>query len=145
MFTFPTLHPSVCSAMNDLLQTMAVAGGPGAQWAGSIEDLDEAEAGDAGMTGSSRRGGQRMKELALSTNAIDCAALTLPSAGRSRAKLRLQVKGQDVCFVCDYLEKLTPHFSYKKGSAVMLGFFLGLFKCQYLVDFLEDSCKGGEM
>uniref|UniRef100_A0A671XT18 Coiled-coil domain containing 88A n=1 Tax=Sparus aurata TaxID=8175 RepID=A0A671XT18_SPAAU len=83
--------------MNDLLQTMAVAGGPGAQWAGSIEDLDEAEAGDAGMTGSSRRGGQRMKELALSTNAIDCAALTLPSAGRSRAKLRLQVKGNASC------------------------------------------------
>uniref|UniRef100_A0A671XZW2 Coiled-coil domain containing 88A n=1 Tax=Sparus aurata TaxID=8175 RepID=A0A671XZW2_SPAAU len=84
-------------SMNDLLQTMAVAGGPGAQWAGSIEDLDEAEAGDAGMTGSSRRGGQRMKELALSTNAIDCAALTLPSAGRSRAKLRLQVKGNASC------------------------------------------------
>ncbi|KAM8738141.1 girdin isoform 1-T1 [Acanthopagrus schlegelii] len=84
-------------SMNDLLQTMAVAGGPGAQWAGSIENLDGAEAGDAGMTGSSRRGGQRMKELALSTNAIDCAALTLPSAGRSRAKLRLQVKGNASC------------------------------------------------
>ncbi len=86
--------------MNDLLQTMAVAGGPGAQWAGSIENLDGAEAGDAGMTGSNRRGGQRMKELAFSTNAIDCAALTLPSAGHSRAKLRLQVKGQDARFIC---------------------------------------------
>ncbi|XP_062257193.1 girdin-like isoform X3 [Platichthys flesus] len=83
-------------SMNDLLQTMAVAGGPGAQWAGSIENLDGAEAGEGGMTGSSRRGGQRMKELAFSTNAIDCAALTLPSAGRSRAKLRLQVKADNV-------------------------------------------------
>ncbi|XP_069395409.1 girdin isoform X4 [Paralichthys olivaceus] len=84
-------------SMNDLLQTMAVAGGPGAQWAGSIENLDGAEVGDGGMTGSSRRGGQRMKELAFSTNAIDCAALTLPSAGRSRAKLRLQVKDNASC------------------------------------------------
>uniref|UniRef100_A0A4W6FA15 Coiled-coil domain containing 88A n=1 Tax=Lates calcarifer TaxID=8187 RepID=A0A4W6FA15_LATCA len=87
-------------SMNDLLQTMAVAGGPGAQWAGSSENLDGAEGGDAGMTGRSRRGGQRMKELAFSTNAIDCAALTLPSAGHSRAKLRLQVKGQGAGFNC---------------------------------------------
>lgn len=84
--------------MNDLLQTMAVAGGTGAQWACSIENLDGTEAGDGGMTGSSRRSGQRMKELAFSTNAIDCAALTLPSAGHSRAKLRLQVKGQEAFF-----------------------------------------------
>ncbi|XP_068597042.1 girdin [Brachionichthys hirsutus] len=76
-------------SMNDLLQTMAVAGGPGAQWAGSIENLgDSNEGGDGG----GRRSGKRMKELALSTNAIDCAALTLPSAGHSRAKLRFQVK-----------------------------------------------------
>ncbi|XP_047458753.1 girdin-like isoform X4 [Mugil cephalus] len=84
-------------SMNDLLQTMAVAGGTGAQWACSIENLDGAEAGDGGMTGGGRRSGQRMKELALSTNAIDCAALTLPSAGHSRAKLRLQVKGNASC------------------------------------------------
>ncbi|XP_076598701.1 girdin isoform X1 [Chaetodon auriga] len=84
-------------SMNDLLQNMAVAGGPGAQWAGSIENLDGAESGDAGMTGSGRRGGQRMKELALSTNAIDCAALTLPTAGHRRAKLRLQVKDNASC------------------------------------------------
>ncbi|XP_044069359.1 girdin-like isoform X3 [Siniperca chuatsi] len=84
-------------SMNDLLQTMAVAGGPGAQWAGSIENLDGTEAGDASMTSSSRRGGQRMKELAFSTNAIDCAALTLPTAGHSRAKLRLQVKANASC------------------------------------------------
>lgn len=81
--------------MNDLLQTMAVAGSPSAQWAGSSENLDGAEAGDAGVTGCSRRSGRRMKELALSTNAIDYAALTLPSAGRNRAKLRLQVKGEN--------------------------------------------------
>ncbi|XP_070771740.1 girdin [Enoplosus armatus] len=84
-------------SMNDLLQTMAIAGGPGAQWAGSIENLDGAEAGEAGITGSSRRGGQRMKELAFSTNAIDCAALTLPTAGHSRAKHRLQVKDNASC------------------------------------------------
>ncbi|KAG7228513.1 hypothetical protein INR49_007687 [Caranx melampygus] len=84
-------------SMNDLLQTMAVAGGPGAQWASSIENLDGTEAGDGGMAVSSRRSGQRMKELALSTNAIDCAALTLPTAGHSRAKLRLQVKGNASC------------------------------------------------
>uniref|UniRef100_A0A3P8R6V2 HOOK N-terminal domain-containing protein n=1 Tax=Astatotilapia calliptera TaxID=8154 RepID=A0A3P8R6V2_ASTCA len=82
-------------SMNDLLQTMAMAGGPEAQWAGSSENLDGAEAGDANMTGSSRRSGQRMKELAFSTNAIDCATLTLPSSSHSRAKHRLQVKGQD--------------------------------------------------
>ncbi|XP_034041536.1 girdin isoform X1 [Thalassophryne amazonica] len=79
-------------SMNDLLQSMAVAGGPGAQWAGSSENLNPTEGGDAGMTGASRRSGQRMKELAFSTNAINCATLTLPTAGHSRAKHRLQVK-----------------------------------------------------
>ena len=86
--------------MNDLLQTMAVAGGPGAQWAGSTENLDGIEGGEAGMTGGSRRGGQRMKELAFSTNAIDCAALTLPTARHGRAKNKLQVKGQGAGFFC---------------------------------------------
>lgn len=84
--------------MNDLLQTMALAGGPSAQWAGSSENLDGPEAGDVGITGCGRRSGQRMKELALSTTAIDNATLTLPSAGHNRAKLRLQVKGQNVCW-----------------------------------------------
>ncbi|XP_058507130.1 girdin-like isoform X1 [Solea solea] len=84
-------------SMNDLLQTMAVAAAPGSQWAGSTENLDGAEGGDAGMTGSGRRGGRRMKELAFSTNAIDCAALTLPSAGHSRAKHRLHVKDNVSC------------------------------------------------
>lgn len=81
--------------MNDLLQTMVVAGGPAAQWAGSTENLDGSEGGDTGITGSSRRGSQRLKELALSTNAIDFAALMLPTVEHSRAKLRLQVKGQN--------------------------------------------------
>uniref|UniRef100_A0A3Q2E1Z8 Coiled-coil domain containing 88A n=1 Tax=Cyprinodon variegatus TaxID=28743 RepID=A0A3Q2E1Z8_CYPVA len=75
-----TLTQKRSSTMNDLLEKMAVAGVSASQWTGSTENLDEPEAGDSGMTGSSRRSGQRMKELALSTNAIDCAALTLPSA-----------------------------------------------------------------
>uniref|UniRef100_A0A3Q2U4P1 Coiled-coil domain containing 88A n=1 Tax=Fundulus heteroclitus TaxID=8078 RepID=A0A3Q2U4P1_FUNHE len=79
-------------SMNDLLQSMAVAGVSGSQWTGSTDNLDGPEAGDGSMAASSRRSGQRMKELALSTNAIDCAVLTLPSAMHSRAKLRLQVK-----------------------------------------------------
>uniref|UniRef100_A0A8C4E911 Calponin-homology (CH) domain-containing protein n=1 Tax=Dicentrarchus labrax TaxID=13489 RepID=A0A8C4E911_DICLA len=88
-----TLTQKRSSTMNDLLQTMAIAGGPGAQWASSIENLDGVEAGE----GRGRRSGQRMKELAFSTNAIDCAALTLPTAGHSRAKLRLQVKDNASC------------------------------------------------
>ncbi|XP_056904440.1 girdin isoform X5 [Takifugu flavidus] len=92
-----TLTQKRSGTMNDLLQTMALAGGSSAQWAGSSENLDGAAAGDVGITGCSRRSGQRMKELALSTNAIDNAALTLPSAGHSRAKLRLQVKENASC------------------------------------------------
>uniref|UniRef100_H2LH98 Coiled-coil domain containing 88A n=1 Tax=Oryzias latipes TaxID=8090 RepID=H2LH98_ORYLA len=84
-------------SMNDLLQTMAVAGAPGSQWPGSTDNLDGPEATEAGVVSSSRRGGKHMKELAFSTNAIDCAALTLPTAGRSRAKNRLQVKGNISC------------------------------------------------
>ncbi|XP_037321629.2 girdin isoform X1 [Pungitius pungitius] len=84
-------------SMNDLLQTMAVAGDPDAQWASSIDNLDGAEAGDAGAAASRGRSGRRMKDLALSTNAIDCAALTLPTPGHRRAKLRLQVKDNASC------------------------------------------------
>ncbi|XP_013860589.1 girdin [Austrofundulus limnaeus] len=86
-------------SMNDLLQTMAVAGVSGSQWAGSTDNLDEPEVGDVGVAsgGGSRRSGQRMKELALSTNAIDCAVLSLPSTGPSRAKHRLQVKDNASC------------------------------------------------
>lgn len=82
-------------SMNDLLQTMAVAGGPEAQWALSIDNLDGEDSLDS--AGSTRRNGQRLKELALSTNAIDCEALTLPSAGHSRNKQRLRVKDNASC------------------------------------------------
>lgn len=100
--------------MNDLLQTMAVASAPGSQWPGSTDNLDDGPAArDAGVVSSSRRGGQRMKELAFSTNAIDCTALTLPTAGRSRAKNRLQVKGEK-----------TPTYSIV-GRKRVLGFRLG--------------------
>lgn len=112
--------------MNDLLQTMAVVGGPGAQWAGSIENLDGAEGGDARMTGGSRHRGQRMKELALSTNAIDCAALTLPTAGHSRAKLRLQVKGQGAAFICVNLMLSFSLFSV----SVLLSIYLSVFRSE---------------
>ncbi|XP_034093581.1 LOW QUALITY PROTEIN: girdin-like [Gymnodraco acuticeps] len=84
-------------SMNDLLQTMAVAGGPGAEWASSIDHLDGAEAVDRDTAGSSRRSGRSMKELAFSTNAIDYSTLTLPTARQSRAKLRLQVKDNASC------------------------------------------------
>ncbi|XP_078788186.1 girdin isoform X15 [Oryzias latipes] len=92
-----TLKQKSSITMNDLLQTMAVAGAPGSQWPGSTDNLDGPEATEAGVVSSSRRGGKHMKELAFSTNAIDCAALTLPTAGRSRAKNRLQVKGNISC------------------------------------------------
>uniref|UniRef100_A0A3Q3MXQ7 Coiled-coil domain containing 88A n=1 Tax=Mastacembelus armatus TaxID=205130 RepID=A0A3Q3MXQ7_9TELE len=104
-----TLTHKRSTTMNDLLQTMAVAGGPGTQWAGSTENLDGAETGDGSMTGSKRRGGQRMKELALSTNAIDSATLSLPSAGHSRAKHQLQVKGQGASFVSSRPSSLHSH------------------------------------
>ncbi|KAK0150014.1 Girdin [Merluccius polli] len=81
--------------MNDLLQSMAVAGGPGApggQWACSSEYLEGLEhSGGAGMPATNGCGQQHMKELAFSTNAIDCATLTLPSASKGRAKQRLRV------------------------------------------------------
>ncbi|KAM9395760.1 girdin isoform 3-T3 [Salvelinus alpinus] len=76
-------------SMNDLLQTMALAGG---QWAGSTENL---EAPVETNGGSSTR---RMKELgsmAYSTNAINYATLTLPSG--SRAKRSLKIKDNASC------------------------------------------------
>uniref|UniRef100_A0A3B3C1K5 Coiled-coil domain containing 88A n=1 Tax=Oryzias melastigma TaxID=30732 RepID=A0A3B3C1K5_ORYME len=106
-----TLQQKNSITMNDLLQTMAVASAPGSQWPGSTDNLDDGPAArDAGVVSSSRRGGQRMKELAFSTNAIDCTALTLPTAGRSRAKNRLQVKGEK-----------TPTYSIV-GSKRVLGY-----------------------
>uniref|UniRef100_A0A673Z697 Coiled-coil domain containing 88A n=1 Tax=Salmo trutta TaxID=8032 RepID=A0A673Z697_SALTR len=74
-------------SMNDLLQTMALAGG---QWAGSTENLE----GPVETNGGSST--RRMKELgsmAYSTNAINYATLTLPSG--SRAKRSLKIKGRD--------------------------------------------------
>uniref|UniRef100_A0A673B402 Coiled-coil domain containing 88A n=1 Tax=Sphaeramia orbicularis TaxID=375764 RepID=A0A673B402_9TELE len=108
-----TLTQKRSNTMNDLLQTMVLAGGPDAQWASSIENLDGTEA-----TGTTRRSGQRMKELALSTNAIDCAALTLPSAGHSRTKNRLQVKGQRTGLT------LTSYFYCKRFFANKCNFFV---------------------
>lgn len=84
--------------MNDLLQSMAVAGGPespGGQWTCSSEYLEGLEHGmDAGTPAAGRRGRQHMKELAFSTTAIDCAALTLPSGSNGRAKHPLRTAGQ---------------------------------------------------
>ncbi|XP_061646415.1 girdin isoform X5 [Phyllopteryx taeniolatus] len=85
------------STMNDLLQTMTVAGGPGADWAGSTENLDGGEAGDGGGGRRGGGGGQRMKELAFSSDAIDCAALTLPSSAHRGPTHRLHVKDNTSC------------------------------------------------
>ncbi|XP_018605016.2 girdin isoform X2 [Scleropages formosus] len=66
-------------SMNDLLQSMALAGGP---WAGSSENLDEPEE-------AANR--QRLKELgsmAYSTTAINYATLNLPSGHRSKQRLK---------------------------------------------------------
>uniref|UniRef100_A0A8C9TPB8 Coiled-coil domain containing 88A n=1 Tax=Scleropages formosus TaxID=113540 RepID=A0A8C9TPB8_SCLFO len=70
------------STMNDLLQSMALAGGP---WAGSSENLDEPEE-------AANR--QRLKELgsmAYSTTAINYATLNLPSGHRSKQRLKAKV------------------------------------------------------
>uniref|UniRef100_A0A8C8HCG2 Calponin-homology (CH) domain-containing protein n=1 Tax=Oncorhynchus tshawytscha TaxID=74940 RepID=A0A8C8HCG2_ONCTS len=74
-------------SMNDLLQTIALAGG---QWAGSTENLE----GPVEANGGSRS--RHMKELgsmAYSTNAINYTTLTLPSG--NRAKRSLKIKGRD--------------------------------------------------
>uniref|UniRef100_A0A8C7MAV0 Coiled-coil domain containing 88A n=1 Tax=Oncorhynchus kisutch TaxID=8019 RepID=A0A8C7MAV0_ONCKI len=74
-------------SMNDLLQTIALAGG---QWAGSTENLE----GPVDANGDSRS--RHMKELgsmAYSTNAINYTTLTLPSG--NRAKRSLKIKGRD--------------------------------------------------
>uniref|UniRef100_A0AAQ4PD90 HOOK N-terminal domain-containing protein n=1 Tax=Gasterosteus aculeatus aculeatus TaxID=481459 RepID=A0AAQ4PD90_GASAC len=70
-------------SMNDLLQTMAVAGDPDGQWASSIDNLDGAEAGDAVVAASRGRSGRRMKDLAFSTNAIDCRLSVSPRPKKS--------------------------------------------------------------
>uniref|UniRef100_A0A8C7N9L6 Coiled-coil domain containing 88A n=1 Tax=Oncorhynchus kisutch TaxID=8019 RepID=A0A8C7N9L6_ONCKI len=82
-----TLTHKRSSTMNDLLQTMALAGG---QWAGSTENL-EAPVETNGGSGTRRMKG--LGSMAYSTNAINYATLTLPSG--SRAKRSLKIKGRD--------------------------------------------------
>lgn len=67
--------------MNDLLQSMALAGA--GQWSGSTDHLEAPE--DPG----SASGSQRMKELAYSTTAIDYTTLS------SRHKLKNKGRGAD--------------------------------------------------
>uniref|UniRef100_A0A8C7GA37 Coiled-coil domain containing 88A n=1 Tax=Oncorhynchus kisutch TaxID=8019 RepID=A0A8C7GA37_ONCKI len=71
-------------SMNDLLQTIALAGG---QWAGSTENLE----GPVDANGDSRS--RHMKELgsmAYSTNAINYTTLTLPSGNRAKRSLKIK-------------------------------------------------------
>ncbi|XP_036816046.1 girdin isoform X2 [Oncorhynchus mykiss] len=71
-------------SMNDLLQTIALAGG---QWAGSTENLE----GPVEANGGSRS--RHMKELgsmAYSTNAINYTTLTLPSGNRAKRSLKIK-------------------------------------------------------
>uniref|UniRef100_A0A8C8J634 HOOK N-terminal domain-containing protein n=1 Tax=Oncorhynchus tshawytscha TaxID=74940 RepID=A0A8C8J634_ONCTS len=82
-----TLTHKRSSTMNDLLQTMALAGG---QWAGSTENL-EAPVETNGGSGTRRMKG--LGSMAYSTNAINYTTLTLPSG--SRAKRSLKIKGRD--------------------------------------------------
>ncbi|XP_037388976.1 girdin isoform X5 [Pygocentrus nattereri] len=70
------------STMNDLLQTMALAGG---QWTASTDHLEAPE--EAASAG----GSLRMKELgsmAYSTNAINYATLSLPAGHSTKQKLK---------------------------------------------------------
>uniref|UniRef100_A0A4W5QQH2 Coiled-coil domain containing 88A n=1 Tax=Hucho hucho TaxID=62062 RepID=A0A4W5QQH2_9TELE len=76
-------------SMNDLLQTMAMAGG---QWAGSTENLEGPVETNGG---SSTRRMKEMGSMAYSTNAINYATLTLPSG--SRAKRSLKIKDNASC------------------------------------------------
>nr|XP_046209989.1 girdin-like isoform X6 [Oncorhynchus gorbuscha] len=79
-----TLTQKRNSTMNDLLQTIALAGG---QWAGSTENLE----GPVEANGGSRS--RHMKELgsmAYSTNAINYTTLTLPSGNRAKRSLKIK-------------------------------------------------------
>ncbi|XP_014061048.1 girdin isoform X4 [Salmo salar] len=79
-----TLTQKRNSTMNDLLQSIALAGG---QWAGSTENLE----GPVEANGGSRS--RHMKELgsmAYSTNAINYATLTLPSGNRAKRSLKMK-------------------------------------------------------
>ncbi|XP_076872154.1 girdin isoform X3 [Brachyhypopomus gauderio] len=75
-------------SMNDLLQTMALAG---AQWSSSTDHLDAPEEAALASAVGASGGGQRMKELgsmAYSTTAINCATLSLPAGHGSKHMLK---------------------------------------------------------
>ena len=95
-------------AMNDLLQTMALAGG---QWAGSTENL-EAPVETNGGSGARRMKG--LGSMAYSTNAINYATLTLPSG--SRAKRSLKIKGRDYRTASLSPLPLCGHLNYHLGK-----------------------------
>nr|XP_023683877.1 girdin isoform X3 [Paramormyrops kingsleyae] len=66
-------------SMNDLLQSMALAGGP---WAGSSENLDGPE------EAASRQRRKELGSMAYSTTAINYATLNLPAGHRSKQRLK---------------------------------------------------------
>uniref|UniRef100_A0A4W5LS99 Coiled-coil domain containing 88A n=1 Tax=Hucho hucho TaxID=62062 RepID=A0A4W5LS99_9TELE len=74
-------------SMNDLLQTIALAGG---QWAGSTENLEGPLEANGG---NSSRHMKKLGSMAYSTNAINYATLTLPSGNRDKRSLKF--KGTD--------------------------------------------------
>uniref|UniRef100_A0A3B3QFW1 Coiled-coil domain containing 88A n=1 Tax=Paramormyrops kingsleyae TaxID=1676925 RepID=A0A3B3QFW1_9TELE len=78
-----TLSHKRSTTMNDLLQSMALAGGP---WAGSSENLDGPE------EAASRQRRKELGSMAYSTTAINYATLNLPAGHRS--KQRLKAKGR---------------------------------------------------
>uniref|UniRef100_A0A3B4DQL4 HOOK N-terminal domain-containing protein n=1 Tax=Pygocentrus nattereri TaxID=42514 RepID=A0A3B4DQL4_PYGNA len=83
-FPFHTCYKKTLNinSMNDLLQTMALAGG---QWTASTDHLEAPE--EAASAG----GSLRMKELgsmAYSTNAINYATLSLPAGHSTKQKLK---------------------------------------------------------
>ncbi|XP_035386243.1 girdin isoform X2 [Electrophorus electricus] len=95
-------------SMNDLLQTMAPAGG---QWSSSTDHLDTPEEAALASAVIAAGGGQRRKELgtmAYSTTAIDCATLGLPPGHGSKHKLKNR---DNVSY-----EDVTPVFSDEQSG-----------------------------
>ncbi|XP_048864433.1 girdin-like isoform X5 [Brienomyrus brachyistius] len=74
-----TLSHKRSTTMNDLLQSMALAGGP---WAGSSENLDGPE------EAASRQRRKELGSMAYSTTAINYATLSLPAGHRSKQRLK---------------------------------------------------------
>uniref|UniRef100_A0A4W5LUY5 Coiled-coil domain containing 88A n=1 Tax=Hucho hucho TaxID=62062 RepID=A0A4W5LUY5_9TELE len=91
-----TLTQNRSSTMNDLLQTIALAGG---QWAGSTENLEGPLEANGG---NSSRHMKKLGSMAYSTNAINYATLTLPSGNRDKRSLNRTLLDQNsptvVCF-----------------------------------------------